>query len=364
MSIIDEKKIKELLCLAQEIKNEHAYYDIHVHPLDIFSEFVGKPINVTEKKQMYTDYQPPKIVAIKDEGNFSNVTDRVMNLCKSFVIKKRYARADKQLLIDHMELSLIDKMYLLPVPSKNGRIIDQLEYLSLFYKNEERIQCGGSISNDVKISDIMAFMTFIKKRFNIKTIKIHPNITCINTTLAAGKERIEAILSACSELHLPAIIHGGRSAMLADKTQQDYGTIENLKDINWGISKKKVVIAHAFCHDYDALHVKKHIITKLRNLCDKYDNIIFDLSNLNFDSMIYIIDNIDNNRIVFGSDALYEHQWAAVAKLLVCLSRSTKNIEDSFMKIISLNPKKYLFKEDTNLSECKSMDEKEKRNYA
>ena len=349
MSIISESTIREYLCLAKNIKNNHVFYDIHVHPFDIFTEDNKKFSNLTPdclKFPNKEEHRSPIIEPIKDNENYDHVSERVMNLCNKLIINKRYSRPDMQLFTDHMRLSLIDKIMFLPVPSKKGSFSDQLEYQNEFCKSNENFINGGSISNSTKTADIMRFMTLLKEKYNVKIIKIHPNITGIDTTTATGKERIEAILSACNELKLPSIIHGGRSAMLAQKREQTYGDIDNLADINWAISGEKVVIAHAFCHDYDTSYIKKNIIPKLRKLCEKYENIMFDLSNLEIDSMTLLLNSINNDRIVFGSDALYEHQWAAVVKLLLSLSRIKEKKEEKFMKIISINPSKYIFKEN------------------
>ena len=357
MSIISERTIKEYLRLAKNIKGNHAFYDIHVHPLDIFTEDNKSSFSLKSDDLKFPNkepYRPPVIGHLKDNENYGDASERVMNLCKRLTINKRYSKNNIQLFIDHMKLGLIDKIMLLPVPSRNGCFSDQLEYQDKFCKSNKKFINGGGISNSTKTDDIMRCMSDFKKKYNIKIIKIHPNVTAIDTTAASGKERIEAILSACNELKLPAIIHGGRSTLLAQKKEQFYGTIDNLKDIDWTINREKVVIAHAFCHDYNTSYIKKDIIPKLKQLCKKYENILFDLSNLEIDSITLLLNHINNDRIVFGSDALYEHQWAAVVKLLLSLFHIKEKKEEKFIKIISVNPSKHIFKENNILIKQKN----------
>ena len=52
--------------------------------------------------------------------------------------------------------------------------------------------------------------------YDVKAVKLHPNISRIDPATSHGMERVESILGACSRARLPLIVHGGRSPILGD----------------------------------------------------------------------------------------------------------------------------------------------------
>ena len=51
-----------------------------------------------------------------------------------------------------------------------------------------------------------------------------------------------------------------------------------------------------------------------------------------------IVGSVDLERVLFGSDALYNSQWGAVVKLLHALRQLGPNYEEQFLKIASVTP--------------------------
>jgi len=65
---------------------------------------------------------------------------------------------------------------------------------------------------------------------------------------------------------------------------------------------------------------------------------MIDVSALDIEALTLVLKNIELERVLFGSDALYETQWFAVVKLLYVLSGMTADSEKDFIQIAAINP--------------------------
>jgi hypothetical protein len=87
----------------------------------------------------------------------------------------------------------------------------------------------------------------------------------------------------------------------------------------------------------------------------KYDHLFIDVSGVDTFGLKLILNTIPTERIIFGSDALYEHQWQRMVKLLYALDISSIDLEESFLMIVSQNPENHILKiresEDKNIPE-------------
>ena len=153
------------------------------------------------------------------------------------------------------------------------------------------------------------------------------------------------ILESCKKTKLPLIIHGGKSPLIKKKKSWNYGVIENLVNVDWGISKYTVVISHAGSYGCDESELEISILPKLNKLLSKFDNLFIDTADLDIDVLIKILETIDKERIIFGSDALYELQWISIVKLVHALKTNWSKAEERFLKITSFNPIKYILRE-------------------
>ena len=85
-------------------------------------------------------------------------------------------------------------------------------------------------------------------------------------------------------------------------------------------------------------------IDNLWHLLLLHNNLMIDISALEIDALIAVLKNIDCDRILFGSDALYESQWSSIVKLLHALSKTTSHFEETFVQIACINPSRYIFR--------------------
>jgi predicted TIM-barrel fold metal-dependent hydrolase len=233
---------------------------------------------------------------------------------------------------------------LLPVAPSSGGIKSQMRAMAKMFGNDRRFLMGCSIPNSIGSKEISKFVTQMVNQFDIKAIKLHPNITGIDLRSRIGKERVENILCACGESGLPLIIHGGRSPIVRNPVAASYSSIDNLESINWGKTGETVVIAHAGSYSCDLHETEQEVLPRLKKMLSLYANLMVDVSALEIDALLAVLKNIPIDRILFGSDALYESQWSSMVKVLYALSETTSHIEEQFIQIASINPSKYIFK--------------------
>jgi predicted TIM-barrel fold metal-dependent hydrolase len=134
------------------------------------------------------------------------------------------------------------------------------------------------------------------------------------------------------------IAHGGRSPYVSNSEAVDYGTLDNWKHVDWTITDQPVVIAHAGIFGYETAEAIDHVLPVLSGLLDRNDHLSVDLSGLELDAMVAVLNRIDTDRVLFGSDALYYAQWEAMVRFSRALELSDKTYEESFHTVASLNP--------------------------
>ncbi len=337
--------------MVKEIKKSYQLIDIHVHPTEIIFNNIDYYPSL-QNEGVYSKenckYNPPKIEHIN--SNINSVWDdsfdeRLKNRVQILMIKKLYNHIGPGVLNDHMTLSGIDKVLLLPVAPSNGSIEKQMKVIKNIYGNDDRFVFAYSVPNSVDIGNIYMSIKVAIDKYDIQAVKLHPNITEINLDSALGKERVEAILSACNELKLPLIVHGGKSPILKNNNASEYSTISNLEKIDWGIIKETVVIAHAGTYGCDLEEVDERILTRLTKMLNRYDNIKIDISGISCNFLMIVLRTINHDRILFGSDALYNMQCLSVVSFYNAISMLFRNIEEKIVQIMNINPKRYILKE-------------------
>ena len=126
-------------------------------------------------------------------------------------------------------------------------------------------------------------------------------------------------------------------------------TTNNLEKVDWSISTETVVIAHAGTYGHEPEEVENNILPRINKMLNRYDNLMVDISGIGSNILIQILKNVDYNRILFGSDALYNVQWLSIVVLLYTLEKVYKKVEEHFLQIVSLNPLKYILKKEVKI---------------
>lgn len=342
--IIAKEEILRYLACARELQCESPWIDAHVSPFEvIFNSFQYRPNSY--KEGIYSidnsSYNPPSVGPLRVEADLTRgrieQTKQETGHLSTFLYRKVYAHIGSGVLGDQMKLSGIHRSLLLPVlhPESNGET--EMELVNRCYGQDERFLLGYCIPNQIENTDIISNIKSAISRYKIKAIKVHPNITGINLSLPAGKARIEAILHACQEADLPLIIHGGVSPVIKNSANRGFSSLPNLARINWGITKKPVVISHAGMMGASPIEIENDLLSPLKSILSSNYHVMIDISALSLSALCLILKKISPERIVFGSDFYYFSQWGAIAKLLHAIKLTSTQIEDRFLQIVARN---------------------------
>ena len=337
------------LARAKEFKGSATLYDMHVHPSEvIFGECRYKQDSTTQGLYKTADYE---FVSPRIEDAIVGRHPQERNIFKLITkpetiranLLKLYSSTGSRVFNMHMELSGVDELLLLPVAPPSGEIDTQMLNMEEMFGNYERFSFGWSIPTSVQNEDILKSVTTALERFHIKAVKLNPSTTGIDLRSTNGKERLECILESCNESKLPVVIHGGRSPLAQNPDASTYCLISNLMEIDWSISNSPVVIAHAGAYACKYQETEEEVIPSLQKMISHHSNLMIDISGLNVRNLCLVLKNISHDRILFGSDALYEPQWLVVVKLLLALEETTEYLDKPFITITSINPRRFIF---------------------
>ncbi len=352
--MISRKAVGEYLSIAKSIKGSHLFFDMHTHPFEVIfraNDYHPHP----DQNGLYTtgesEFSPPQISELISMAN-DNVRDVSGIFRRPAVSWKRlsslYAHTGEVVFEAQMSLSWIDRILLLPVAPPEGSIDDQMPIIERMFQDREKYHFGWSVSNNIKNEDISESAMDAIDRFGIEAIKIHPGQMEIDPTSTSGKLRLEAILDTCNSLRLPLILHSGNSPLTRIPEAATFSTIDTFKDIHWDISAYPVVFAHAASYNCSIEEMKHHILPLLKKLMQQYHNLFIDISGLDISRLTQVFHYVPIERILFGSDSLYEAQWQVVVKLLYSLQQISSSLEEDFLNIISFNPLQYIFRQSTS----------------
>jgi len=347
---LSKMEIIRYLSIARSIKGKHNFYDMHVHPFEVVfkkgtyqKDQTSLGLYSTNSSAFSTPKISEVIVGRKDDQEIiSAMIQRPVIYRMKF--SSLYAHSGPKVFNAQKNLSTIDKMLLLPVAQVEGNVDSQMEDMKKMYATDKEFFFGWSVSNDLRDEDIYKAACNAMKQYNIFAVKQNLTQSEINISIVEGRQRLEHILETCTKLNLPLILHSGKSPLAKDKEVGQYGVIEILEKFDWSAFPCPVVFAHSAAYDYSPEDIKNHVIPRLNRMMSRCKNLFIDISGVDTLGLKYILDDIPTDRILFGSDALYEPQWQRVAKLLHALERSTKKFEESFLKIMSINSENNIFK--------------------
>lgn len=342
---MDKISVRKTLELLREIKGDLLFYDLHVHPFEVMYAPVGyrpSPIDQGLFSAGSSEYLPPDVgdldlhrFAVRAENPCNRKLAAKVALLNS---RRIYAHTGPRILGDQMTLGLIDRALLLPVVRDDEASDGQLSRMRTMFGSDSRFLFGYCLSNDIPNVHIADELKRVKDEYNVKAIKIHPAITGIDLSSQKGKDRVEAILEASKQTKLKLIIHGGLSPGCENSQAMSYGTLINLQHIDWSITAETIIFAHSGCHGYSTEDAKNEILPLMDRLLGQYPNLAVDTSGVGFEVLCQLMKKIDPERIMFGSDALYEVQWSAMVKLWCVLKEVVLRPEDVLLKICNLNP--------------------------
>ncbi len=337
------------LSLARKLLLSSCGTDIHVSPYEvIFNSFRYSPNSLDEGVFSIDDsrYQTPLVGPLRvDSDPTRPLTDqeRLKSSALSiFLYRKVYSHIGPKVISDQMELSGISRCLLLPVvqPDSNGQ--EEMAFVHQIYGSEDSFLLGYCVPLVVPIPELGTQIQAAIERYDIRALKIHPNITGINPSSASGLKRIETILEICNTVQLPLVVHGGRSPVIKDPRAAEYASLTNLARIDWGITKTPVMISHAGMMGRSPDEIENIEWPHFEKILQTYDNIMVDISALDLSALRIILERIDTGRILFGSDCLYFSQWGGIVKLMQALRLASFPLDEAFLRIVSRNASRFL----------------------
>lgn len=350
MTVLGTEKISRYLSMVGSMKPACRFYDVHVHPYEILFDRFPCRDEVTEQGAWGLDDRcsPPAISELELKGK----TDEViipgsvsLERIALIRLKSLYGRVGERTFSDSMALCGIDTALLLPVAPPAGEFGNRMDWMRRVFRDASKFRIGGSVSNSWRDEDINRHVSLMEEEYGIKALKCHPVVTGIDLGSSRGKDRIEAMLDACGRHGFPFIIHSGRNIPYWGADRGDCASLDRLKDIDWSISGEPVVIAHGGAYGCRPAEIEKGVLPLLKNILDRHSNTYVDISGIGFEPIRQMLRKIDHGRILFGSDALYEPQWKAVALFLHALEESGGDPEKTFVQVAGINPARAIFKE-------------------
>ena len=103
-----------------------------------------------------------------------------------------------------------------------------------------------------------------------------------------------------------------------------------------------VSIAHAGCYGYSLDEMRETVLPALDAMFAANDNLLADVSALEHDALALVLQGAPHERLMFGSDALYEPPWSALVKLACALEASRLDLESTLLAMAGRNPATFL----------------------
>lgn len=349
---MNKQKVVSILSKISELKKNTGLriIDTHVHPLDVMGV-----VHYTDVKNEYAkaDYLVPGVLEKFNYGKIAQVGSKLFYklLPKEInkIIKNNCMSIAEKRILDEMDLSFVDSAVMLPVaPWLPTEIIGE-KFLS------DRLIALGSVDiHNIRTEEIDNYLTNIKEKYKIVGIKLHPNLQNFKPQPSQNSpelgEKLHHIYKFAEKEHLYLLFHGGVS-LYTDFTDPKYkgniprsrmnAMLRNFCDIN-GKSELfenyniPIVIAHLghfgiINPDYKLMKI----------IAKKFNNIYFDTAGVSPSFIRNTLQFIPSQKIVFGSDALYNRIAYNLAFIYLALE-SVRNGEQKENIISNILYKNFL----------------------
>ncbi len=328
-----------LLEWAHDVGETFPFLDFHVHPFDVFAGDTGYQSD-NQVEGLYCKgssvYHPPRVQASAEcpkTPPASSITLRSLVLASRFA----YTHTGPKVLADQLDVAGLASALLLPVARNPGAAENLLQVSAHIFPNDGRLLPGCAFPLGMPPAKLDSFFRSARETWGIRAIKLHPNLTGVDPLTEFGRELIEAMLAAAGSLHLPVVMHGGRTLALEPVACREYGTLAHLANVDWGVSSAPVIIAHGGLYGLTEEEASA-ALDVLERLFERYPNLMADTSNLEPPILRLLLEKVARNRLIFGSDALYIPIWKSWVGFLQTLRLVSQHPEDDLIRIASRNP--------------------------
>jgi len=341
---LEPREVQECLASLRCLKKSSLFFDVHVHPSDVIFQSLRYRRHPDQAGVYGLDDSPyisPGVGPVRLRGPVLPAASHRPALFM-VLVRKLYRHTGPRVLGEQMALAGVDRALLLPVAPATGTNDWEMDALQELFGNDPRFLLAVSVPNSVATGGIASFISRSVAARRVRAVKLHPAITGIDLGSAPGRERAEAMLDGCRESGVPLVVHGGRAYPVLDAKVESYACIRNLAGIPWRDAKVPVSIAHAGCYGCSLDEMEQEVLPTLDSMLAANENLYVDLSALEHDAMAMVLEHVDVDRVLFGSDALYEPSWSAMVKLVSALKRNKMDTETSARRIAGLNPSRFL----------------------
>lgn len=324
---------------ARDIGKTYPFIDSHVHPFDVLTGDTEYQID-DQVDGLYhkgsSVYHSPTIQANIESRKTPAASMATLN---SLLLASRltYTHLGPVVLKDQLDVVGLTGALLLPVARVPGVAENLLQVTGHMFPKDGRLFPGCAFPIGIPPDNLDSFFREAYDTWRIRAIKLHPNLAAIDPLSDLGRECIEAMLAVAGSLDLPVVIHGGRTLALEPTECREYGTLPHLANVDWSLSSAPVIIAHCglYCLTEEEAIAALDV---LDGLFERYPNLMADTSNLEPPILRLVLERIDRNRLLYGSDALYIPIWKSWIRFLHTLSLVTQHPEADLIRIASLNP--------------------------
>jgi len=332
-----------LLDWVRDLGSSETLYDFHVHPFDVLtgdSNYLPSQASLGLYSKSSSTYHPPSLgTGLESSGNRLSAG---ANSLSAFLLASRitYTHTGAKVITDHLDLAGLAKALLLPVARTPGIAENMLDASDQMFQ-DDRLLHGCAFPVGKSPDDILEFLRSAQEKRKIFAVKLHLNLVGLNPLDDKSRELIEATLVAAGSLNLIVVVHGGRTPSIEPVDSRENGILPRLVRINWSLSSSPVILAHAGCYGLTEEEAISNLPI-LNDLFDKYHNLMADTSNLESNALKHVLEKVDRNRLIFGSDALYIPIWKAWLRFVNVLRQVSSKPEDDLVRIASLNPRRCL----------------------
>lgn len=343
---LPREEVRRQLQRIESLRADATIVDAHVHPFEVFlgeSRYDPSPDVVGVHSKSPTPYRPPDIAPMKETAAPARPVDAALQ-AKLFLltVRRLYAHTGPRVLGDQMALAGVDRALLLPVVRPGDD--DPFPALVAMFGDDPRFALGYCPPPSLDDQAIGAAVAEAAASGAV-AIKVHPAISGIPLAETAGVRRLEHILAASRASGLAVVIHGGLSPQCSDPDAIAHADIANLRHVDWGITDRPVVVAHAGAFGRGLAEVDADVLPLLLTLMGRHDHLMTDLSGLDTATLCSVLGRLDLDRVVFGSDALYFAPWEAMVRLALALEEAVHDADEAFLKVACLNPARLLEQE-------------------
>lgn len=323
--------------------------DVHVHPFEVIGGSIRYAAN-TEHPGLWSSgdlcYLPPSANAFDPEAppaNPEGPSGELQERMATFFLRRLYVHNGPRCFRDQLSLGGISRALLLPVARPGVMVDAEMDFLATLFDGESQFLLGYSVPDSVRNEEVEVNLRRAFGRWGIQAVKVHPNLSRIDLAAPVGKARLEAILAAAGRCGLPVIIHGGPSPVLSDPAVRQYGRIENLEAVDFHLTPFPVIIAHAGSFGLPPQEVDQEVLPRLRRMLNRFDNLMLDLSALSVSVLVRILRAVEAERLLFGSDALYDLPWKSLVRLFIVLQKTYGSRSEEILVRIAGNNSANLF---------------------